>query len=120
MYLAGRGGTTRVVSTDGAGKGGCTAAGAGRGGSGVCVATLHLAGSGGSVSATLGRRIAESGAGNSGVIFLVGFSLARSNCNETTYSEEYSDFSSDIKIPNSNGQLLLAGLLVTSIMRISK
>lgn len=90
LYLAGWGGSTRVASIDGAAKGGCTAAGVGRGGSGVCVATLHFAGSGGSVPAALGRRIAESGAGNSGVILLVGFSLTRSNCNETTYSEEIS------------------------------
>lgn len=66
-----------VSSTDGAAEGGCMAVGVGRGGSEVCVATLHFAGRGGSAPAVLGKRTDASGEGNSAVIFLVDVNLIK-------------------------------------------
>lgn len=60
------------------------AVGVGRGGSGVCVATLHFAGRGGSVPAVRGKRTDASGEGNSAVISLVDVNLIKGNCNENT------------------------------------
>lgn len=87
MYLAGVGGSPRAVSTGGAAQGGHPAVAVGRRGSGVCVATAHVAGRGGDLSAV--NKLAASGAGNSAVIFLVDVNFT-SNYNETTYTEEIS------------------------------
>lgn len=85
MYLARAGGSPRAVPTCRAGEGSPPAGSAGRGNSGVCVATAHVLGTGGTSSS--GKELVASGAGT--VIFLVGVNLM-SNYNKTIYREEIS------------------------------
>lgn len=112
MYLAGAGGSPRAVPTGRDGEGSPPAGSAGRGNSVVCVATAHILETGGASSA--GKELAASGAGT--VIFLVDVNFM-SNYNETIHREDISHL---IKVQNSNGQLCLAGILLSFVRRISE